>query len=39
MAEGCPGVAWGGGVEVGELLELPLAPPTREPERETAATG
>ena len=39
MAEGCPGVAWGGGVEVGELLELPLAPPRPEPERETAATG
>jgi hypothetical protein len=38
MAEGCPGVAWGGGVEVGELLELPLAPPTPEPERETATT-
>ncbi len=37
MAEGCPYVAWGGGVEVGEPLELPLAP--LEPERETAASG
>lgn len=33
MAEGCPGIDWGGGLEVGELLELPLAPPPRERER------
>ena len=38
MAEGCPGVAWGGGVEVGELLEPPLAPPTPDQERERATT-
>lgn len=39
MAKGCPGVAWGGGVEVGELLDLPLASPPRGAERQTAATG
>lgn len=30
MATGCPGVAWGGGVEVGELMELPLSPSKQE---------
>jgi hypothetical protein len=30
MAQGCPGLEWGGGVEVGELMELPLAPAKRE---------
>jgi hypothetical protein len=30
MARGCPGLAWGGGVEVGELVELPLPSPKQE---------
>jgi hypothetical protein len=28
MANGCPAVASGGGVEVGELMELPLSAPS-----------
>ncbi len=30
LARGCPGLESGGGVEVGELIELPLAPPKPE---------
>jgi hypothetical protein len=29
-AKGCPGLAWGGGVEVGELTELPVPNPKPE---------
>jgi hypothetical protein len=25
LAQGCPGLEWGGGVEVGEFIELPFA--------------
>ena len=25
LARGCPGLEWGGGVEVGEFIELPVA--------------
>jgi hypothetical protein len=35
MAKGCPGLEWGGGVEIGELVELPLASAKQE---VTAAT-
>ena len=36
MAEGCPGIARGGGVEVGELIELPPAPPSSDTEQAAA---
>jgi hypothetical protein len=26
LAQGCPAIQWGGGVEVGEFIELPAAP-------------
>jgi|SRR5215831_12055843 len=34
LANGCPGLEWGGGVEVGEIVELPPASSARDREKK-----
>jgi hypothetical protein len=28
LAKGCPGLEWGGGIEIGEIMEMPAQPAT-----------